>query len=50
MRAQINEKEQLHQTSSHPIIAADPPMVHHQAPHADCHMDILWVSDTQKII
>lgn len=24
-------------------------MVHHQAPLADCHTDILWVSDTKKI-
>nr|ACU14719.1 unknown [Glycine max] len=34
----------IHQTrTSHPIVALDLPMVHHQAPLADCHMDILWV-------
>lgn len=47
IRAQMNGKEQTHKTSSHPIIALDLPMVHHQAPLADCHMEILWVSDTK---
>lgn len=32
--------------SNHSIIALDLLMAHHQAPLADCHMDILWVPDT----